>query len=133
VDGIDLSKIVTAEAEDTRDALLLMNLTHFNNTSLINGLDTYRGVQTKQYTYARYESKTPWLLFDNKNDPYQMNNLVGNSEYNDLIKELDNKLDQLLKVAGDSENTKQIYDRIIEENPKRQLLLDFREVNNGIL
>jgi arylsulfatase A-like enzyme len=133
VDGIDLSKIVTEDAEDTRDSLLLMNLTHFNNTSLINGLDTYRGVQTKQYTYARYEGKTPWLLFDNKNDPYQINNLVGNSEYNDLIKELDNKLDQLLKVAGDSENTKQIYDRIIEENPKRQLLLDFREVNNGIL
>lgn len=129
VDGIDLSRVIANSAEDERDALLLMNLTHFNNTSLINGLDTYRGLQTKQYTYARYEDKTPWLLFDNKNDPYQMNNLVDNQDYNYLIQELNGKLDQLLIKAGDCEDTKQIYDRIIKENPKRQLLLDFRNAN----
>jgi arylsulfatase A-like enzyme len=129
IDGKDLSPVITKKEEDTRDAILLMNLTHFNNTSLINGLDTYRGVQTKQYTYARYEDKTPWLLFDNTKDPLQINNLANNSEYYDLIKQLDNKLDKLLIEAGDSENTKQIYDRIIKENPGRQLLLDFREVN----
>lgn len=133
VDGIDMSQVVTNKKADERDALLLMNLTHFNNTSLVNGLDTYRGVQTKQYTYARYEDGTPWLLFDNKTDPYQMNNLVGNTEYSSLIKELNVKLDGLLIEAGDCENTKQIYDRIIKENPKRQLLLDFREVNSGNL
>jgi arylsulfatase A-like enzyme len=129
IDGIDISHVITNREEDIRDAVLLMNLTHFNNTSLINGLDTYRGVQTKQYTYARYEDKSPWLLFDNKNDPYQMKNLAGNPDYSVLIKELDIKLDELLKEAGDSENTKIIYDRIIKENPKRQLLLDFRKVN----
>jgi arylsulfatase A-like enzyme len=129
IDGIDLTPVIMHKAEDTRDAILLMNLTHFNNTSLINGLDTYRGVQTKKYTYARYEDKTPWLLFDNTKDPLQINNLVGNSEYNDLIKELDNKLNNLLIEASDSENTKQIYDRIIKENPNRQLLLDFRTAN----
>lgn len=133
VDGIDLTPVVINKVEDRRDAILLMNLTHFNNTSLINGLDTYRGVQTKQYTYARYEDQTPWLLFDNTKDPLQVNNLVGYPEYNDLIEELDNKLDELLIEAGDSENTKQIYNRIIKENPKRQLLLDFREVNFGKL
>lgn len=129
VDGFDFSKVIANKEEDKRDAILLMNLTHFNNAALVNGLDTYRGVRTKQYTYARYEDKTPWLLFDNKKDPYQMNNLANIPDYIELINELDTKLEKLLKEAGDSENTKLIYDRIIKENPKRELLLEFREAN----
>jgi arylsulfatase A-like enzyme len=133
IDGIDLSKVIVNEEEDKRDAILLMNLTHFNNAALVNGLDTYRGVRTKQYTYARYEDKKPWLLFDNKKDPYQMNNLARNPEYIELINELDAKLEKLLEEAGDSENTKLIYDRIIKENPKRELLLEIRDANPNIL
>jgi arylsulfatase A-like enzyme len=129
IDGINLSKVIVNEEEDKRDAILLMNLTHFNNAALINGLDTYRGVRTKQYTYARYEDKTSWLLFDNINDPYQMNNLVDDPDYIPLINRLDLKLDELLTEAGDSENTKLIYDRIIKENPNRHLLVDFRNAN----
>jgi hypothetical protein len=45
------------------------------------------------------------------------------------MNELDNKLEKLLEEAGDSENTKLIYDRIIKENPKRELLLEFRAAN----
>jgi arylsulfatase A-like enzyme len=129
VDGFDLSKVIANEEEDKRDAILLMNLTHFNNAALVNGLDTYRGLRTRQYTYARYEDKTPWLLFDNKKDQYQMNNLANNPDYIELINELDTKLEKLLKEAGDSENTKLIYDRIIKENPNRELLLEFRDAN----
>lgn len=129
VDGFDFSKVIAKEEEDTRDAILLMNLTHFNLTALKNGLDTYRGLRTRQYTYARYEDKTPWLLFDNKKDPWQMNNLANKPNYIELLNELDTKLGKLLKEAGDSENTKLIYDRIIKENPNRELLLEFREAN----
>jgi len=129
VDGINLSKIVTGQSEDIREAVLLMNLTHFNNTSLINGLDTYRGLQTKQYTYARYDDGSPWLLFDNNKDPFQMRNLINDPKYGELIDQFNRKVDDLLIKAGDSENTRQIYDRIIKENPNRQMLLDLREVN----
>jgi len=129
IDGMDLSRIITKDEHDKRDAILLMNLTHFNNTSLINGLDTYRGIQTKQYTFVRYEDKTPWLLFDNLKDPLQMNNLVAYPEFGNVINELNVTLEKLLAEAGDSENTKQVYDRIIQENPRRQLLRDFRNAN----
>ena len=129
VDGIDLSRIVTAKEEDMRDAVLLMNLTHFNNAALINGLDTWRGLRTKKYTYARYEDGSPWLLFDNEIDPYQMNNLARDPSNQQLINKFDIKVDELLKKAGDSENTKLIYDRIIKENPNRHLLVDFRNAN----
>ena len=129
VDGNDLSGVIAGKIEDQREAILLMNLTHFNNTSLINNLDTYRGVQTKRYTYARYEDKSPWLLFDNLNDPLQVKNLAGDPDYAELIAGLNEKLAELLQEAGDPEDTKMIYNRIIEENPNRQILLDFRKAN----
>ncbi len=129
VDGIDLTPAILNKAKDSRDAILLMNLTHFNNTSIVSGLDTYRGVRTKKYTYVRYEDKTPWLLFDNTKDPLQMTNLVNTPEYNDLINNLNAQIDTLLIEANDPDNTKQIYDRIIKENPERQILFDFRNSN----
>ena len=36
----------------------------------------YRGIRTNQYTFVLNEDG-PWLLFDNIEDPYQMNNLIN--------------------------------------------------------
>ena len=36
----------------------------------------FRGVRTKQYTYA-IGVHGPWLLYDNQKDPYQQKNLIG--------------------------------------------------------
>jgi arylsulfatase A-like enzyme len=129
VDGEDLSRVVVDKGPDTRDAALLMGMSHFNNASVINGMDTWRGVRTKKYTYARYEDQSAWLLFDNEADRYQMNNLAGDPAYSELIKELNVKLDSLLEAAGDPEDTRMIYDKIIKENPERIMLLDLREAN----
>jgi hypothetical protein len=96
-------------------------------------LDTYRGVQTKRYTYARYEDRSPWLLFDNQKDPFQTNNLASDPEFAERISQLNLMLDELLKEAGDNEDTKLIYDRIIGENPNREILLDFRRANPDVL
>ena len=129
VDGEDLSRVLVSEEADTREAALLMGMSHFNNASVINGMDTWRGVRTKQYTYARYEDQSAWLLYDNISDPFQLDNLAGKPAYANLIKELNLTLDSLLKEAGDAENTKELYDQILEENPQRTMLLEFREVN----
>lgn len=131
IDGVDKSKVMLNHEEDTCDAVLLMSMSHFNNTSLINGLDTWRGVRTKRYTYARFEDQSPWLLYDNIADPYQMNNLVGDKRSQHLIKQMNSTLDSLLIAADDPEDTKAIYDIIIKENPKRKLLLQMREENPG--
>lgn len=37
----------------------------------------WRGVRTRQHTYVELPGRKPWLLFDNRADPYQMRNLVG--------------------------------------------------------
>ncbi len=132
VDGSDLSRVLVKKAPDTRDAALIMGMSHFCNASVINGMDTWRGVRTKKYTYARYEDQTAWLLYDNEEDPYQMNNLAEDPAYAGLIADLNGKLDQLLSEAGDAENTQKLYDKIIKENPQRTMLLDIREVNAGL-
>jgi len=36
----------------------------------------YRAVRTSRYTYVR-NLDGPWMLFDDEQDPWQMNNLVG--------------------------------------------------------
>ena len=45
----------------------------------------WRALRDQQYTYAVYRVDKSELLFDNKNDPYQMNNLAGNSKYNQTL------------------------------------------------
>ena len=60
----------------------------------------YRGLRSLRYTYVK-DLNGPWLFFDNKKDPYQMDNLVGNKKYEDIINSFDNLLVKILKKNGD--------------------------------
>jgi len=64
------------------------------------GGQEYRGVVTTQFTYT-INLDGPWLLFDDKNDPFQKNNLVGNPEYAIQQASLDSLLNQKLKDNRD--------------------------------
>ena len=57
------------------------------------GIQAYRGVRTKQHTYVRNRSGA-WLLFDNNNDPLQMNNLIHTKS----AKGTKEDLEQLLQI-----------------------------------
>lgn len=129
VDGLNMSGALMGQANGPRDAVLMMGMTHFCNASVISGMDTWRGLRTHQYTYARYENGTTWLLYDNVKDPYQMKNLAEAPEYADLRKTLNQRLYQLLKEADDPEDTRAVYDIIIREKPDRDMLIAFRKAN----
>lgn len=60
----------------------------------------YRGLRTVNYTYAR-SLDGPWLLYDNQADPYQLNNLVGQPAYQQLVAQLDRWLQSRLDAQGD--------------------------------
>ena len=65
----------------------------------------WRGVRTPRYTYARIQKDkgaTPWVLFDNEKDPFQMRNLVGDPASAGLLKELDAMVDAWRKRLGES-------------------------------
>ncbi|HET7767873.1 MAG TPA: sulfatase [Chloroflexota bacterium] len=58
----------------------------------------WRGVRTERHTYAR-RIDGPWVLYDNEEDPYQLNNLVGSSP--ELQAQLEGELQAWLRRLGD--------------------------------
>lgn len=68
----------------------------------------WRGVVTATHTYARLREE-PWLLYDDKNDPYQQRNLIGERSARDQQLDLERHLRARLKRINDSfETTEQL-------------------------
>ena len=69
----------------------------------------YRGIRTRQYTYAvvvegNAAGPVPggrWLLFDNKADPYQQKNLVGEASRKPLMDSFDTQIKRWLTETND--------------------------------
>ncbi len=100
VEGRDLTDILTGEEPDNIEAALIACHQPFGQWPRPGGGVEYRGVRTKQYTYAA-RLDGPWILFDNKRDPYQLNNLVNQPEYKGLQQDLHGKMQALLEQTND--------------------------------
>jgi hypothetical protein len=64
------------------------------------GIAEYRGVRDLRYTYVR-SIKGPWLLYDNKNDPYQKHNLINRPEVKHVQANLEAQLGMWLSALND--------------------------------
>lgn len=100
VEGKDLSPILREEVMDFTNMALIECITPFGEWERDKGGKEYRGVRTKRYTYVR-DLYGPWLLFDNKEDPYQMNNLVHMKAYEYIKDQLDEDLSHMLRELDD--------------------------------
>jgi len=60
----------------------------------------FRGLRTKTHTYAVAHDGR-WILFDNRKDPYQLHNLIGDPAQKPLIAHFDTLLAEWLKQASD--------------------------------
>ena len=99
IEGDDLSSLILAPDPKADRAALVMNVAPFD----VNFEDPeYRGIRTARYTYA-VSPEGPIMLFDDREDRYQMNNLAGNPEYGEIQKDLERKLRQELKEIGDED------------------------------
>jgi arylsulfatase A-like enzyme len=99
--GANYSVVIQGEDAPVRDAQLIMHIAKGN----ASGGDEhpaplFRGVRTGRYTYAVGEYGG-LCLFDNVADPYQLKNLITDTEYAALRKELRDRLAHWLKRAGD--------------------------------
>ncbi len=84
VEGVDLAPFIRGERSDPPESVLIMNPCPFS-VGDPRGPDQYpdyqgqrleyRGVITDRYTYVRTIDR-PWLLYDDREDPYQMSNLI---------------------------------------------------------
>jgi len=108
VDGVDLSNALMGGASDQQDAVLLMKMLPGGNPYLTNAVTPWRGVRTKRYTYTTLLGHGPWLLYDNLEDPYQLNNLVNKPEHVELQAELEKRMRELMQEAGDPGDVEEI-------------------------
>ena len=105
IEGENLADLIRNPNPDSDRAALVMNVVPFG----ANFKDaSYRAIRTKQYTYAKTPNG-PSMFYDNLNDPYQMNNLVGKPELQEIQKDLDVKLHEELQKIGDKINPKDYY------------------------
>ena len=97
VEGKDLSDVVRNGREIPNCAALYMGVAPFARKEINTA---YRAIRTDRYTYVR-ALDGPWLLFDNENDPYQTNNLVGQSQHIKLCRKFEKQLQYALESVRD--------------------------------
>ncbi|HPF04344.1 MAG TPA: sulfatase [Bacteroidales bacterium] len=100
VEGYDRSATVRGRTKDRTDAVLIACYHPFGQYTRNIGGKEFRGVRTKQYTYVK-DLDGPWMLFDNLNDPYQMNNLVDDPSTRKIRKGLEKDLRAILERTND--------------------------------
>jgi arylsulfatase A-like enzyme len=107
VDGKDLAGAVRGGATDQQDAVLITKMLGGMGglPYTCNAMTPWRGVRTKRHTYATLFDHGPWLLYDNVEDPDQLNNLVNKPEHAELQSKLEVRMRELMKEAGDPGDT----------------------------
>jgi arylsulfatase A-like enzyme len=101
VEGTSHADLVSGNAQPPDDGALITCPHPFGEWNTPNkGGREYRGIRTQRYTYAR-DLSGPWLLYDNKSDPYQLTNLCNKPDYAQMQQELDTALTQKLAATKD--------------------------------
>jgi arylsulfatase A-like enzyme len=108
VEGLDYSGHIRGGKSPSDGAALISCVAPFGQWTRRVGGREYRGVRTERYTYVR-DLNGPWLLFDNKTDPFQQHNLVEQPGSAKLQSRLDALLQSKLKAAGDEFLTGNAY------------------------
>jgi arylsulfatase A-like enzyme len=108
--GADLSVVALGQTTKGPDAVLLQIFVPYHPDQIDA---PWRGIVTDRYTYARHEDG-PWVLFDNRTDPWQMTNLAREPQHAKRVEELDAKLAALMKRHRDSWRFNS--DALVEEN-----------------
>lgn len=106
--GADLSRVARGETEQGPDAVLLQIFVPFNPDGIAR---PWRGLITREHTYARFE-EAPWVLFDDQADPHQQRNLATDPSALALRERLDARLTELMRRHGDawSFNSKELVE-----------------------
>ena len=100
VEGRDFSATIEGGQDPSGGAALIYCPHPFGQFLREDGGREYRGLRTISHTYAR-DLNGPWLLYDNDNDPFQLNNLVNRAELQALQADLDALLNKKLADRGD--------------------------------
>jgi arylsulfatase A-like enzyme len=95
--GHDLSAVIRGETVHGPDSAFLQIFGPYDGDGTPFA---WRGVRTQRFTYARTRG-TPWLLYDNERDPYQLSNLVDAPAAISVRREMEDRLKQRMLRTGD--------------------------------
>lgn len=96
--GADLSRVALGQTTKGPDSVLLQLFVPHTPDGIAK---PWRGIITRDHTYARFEDK-PWVLFDDNADPHQMRNLATDPMARELREKLDQQLAALMARHGDA-------------------------------
>ena len=97
MEGENLKQNTMNETTIEPESVFINNYAAFDQAI---GLKPWRGVRTKQYTYARWLQGSA-ILFDNISDRYQLENLALLPEHQPLMEEMEEKLQYWLNRLDD--------------------------------
>lgn len=101
VEGIDKSTDIRGET-DTDDAALMMCC---GPTATFGNGQEWRALRSRRYTYAVFKSDGKEFLFDDKEDPYQMKNLIDDPAYADIAASMKQQMyNKMAKINDTFEN-----------------------------
>ena len=99
VEGMNLSHLALGKRGPEPDAAFLQGMGH---TYIWQDGFEWRAIRDKRYTFAKYRVDGKELLFDNQKDPFQLNNLIHSSEYQQIAEKLRNLM--VKKMEGLEDN-----------------------------
>ena len=108
VEGQDWSPILRGEQKLKGDEAALLTMPVEFTELIKNDMRAYRGLRSARYTYVRTVER-PWLLYDNQNDPYQKQNLIGKPNYKGVQVKLEHHLQERLDALGDEFLESHVY------------------------
>jgi arylsulfatase A-like enzyme len=108
VEGEDRSAWLRGQEPDVDRPALIGCITPFGEWTRQKGGREYRGLRTERYTYVR-SLDGPWLLYDNREDPYQERDRIGDATCAALRAKLDSMLTRELKRYHDDFSPGQKY------------------------
>ena len=89
---------------------------HYYEFPYWHHVQPHYGIRTNKYTLAHfYYSVDLWELYDNVKDPHQINNIIDNPAYSDIIKELKVELKQLM-IKYDDDKTIEEFKEITDKD-----------------
>ena len=107
VEDSDWADVVRGDKAEPDSVGLHMSVAPFD---MNHAMDEFRAIRSARYTHAR-NLDGPSMLFDNDNDPYQMENLIENPDHAALRDERDGRLQDALKGIGDEFQPRGFYVR----------------------
>jgi len=116
VEGMDLSHCVLGQKGPEPEIAFMMGT---GATADWEDGHEWRALRSKRYTYAIFRVDKKEFLFDNIEDPYQMNNLAGDPEYKGILNYFRELLKEKMQELNDTFETSTWYrdnwtkDRII--------------------